>query len=93
MEVGLYLGLLGAVAILILTITSAMSLIVIVGLYKSKRRLKQKLNENKDIESKIYEEVEELSLPPSTMETSNNVAYASCQTFVQSISCIEGVKL
>ena len=42
-------------------------------------KLKAKLEENKDSDSKIYEEVDQLS--QSNMNTADNVAYTSCHSF------------
>ena len=75
-ELGLYFGVFSTVVVVVFTCTLAA---ITVCFYKSKSR------QMSQIESKLYEEVDHLPLPQ--METTNNVAYASCHNLGGAVSC------
>ena len=60
-------------------------IIVIIMMCRAKAKLKRKLQQSKDAECKIYEEIAPLG--QKDMNTSSNVAYASCRNILHSTSC------
>ena len=67
----------GVVAMIILIISLCLAATIII-LIRAKAKQKAKLEQSEDSESKIYEEINQIS--QSNMDTADNVAYVSCQT-------------
>ena len=61
--------------------------IIIIVLCKTKARLSKQLQQDKDHENKIYEEIDLIPAGQQKMNTENNIAYASCHSIMQSVSC------
>ena len=56
-------------------------------LYKAKAKIETRLEEGKDSDSKIYEEIDPLPQRKTSMDTADNVAYTSCDSILRSTSC------
>ena len=69
---------------MIIFINSVCFATIIIILIRAKAKQKAKLEQNEDSESKIYEEIDQIS--QSNMDTADNVAYVSCQTFIHTSS-------
>ena len=64
---------------MIILIITVCFTIAIIALNKAKAKLKVKLEQAGGSENGIYEEVHQVS--PSNVDTTDNVAYVSCQAF------------
>ena len=74
-------GVFGGVAVVTILIITACFTIAIITLLREKAKLKVKLEQAGGTENGIiiYEEIKQI--PPSNMDTTNNVAYATCHAF------------
>ena len=68
----------GVVVIIILTVIMCFT-VAIIALIRAKAKLKVKLEQAGGSENRVYEEIHQMS--PTNMDTTDNVAYASCQAF------------
>ena len=74
-------GVFGGVSVVTILIVTTCFTIAIITLLRAKAKLKVKLEQAEGTENGIiiYEEIKQI--PPSNMDTTDNVAYASCQAF------------
>ena len=86
MDLAPFVGAVGGIIALIFIVTVTIFTIVIIILCKAKTRLSKQPQQGKDFENRIYEEIAQ-TVPQSKMDTENNIAYASCHSITQSVSC------
>ena len=88
-DIGLFLGVFSGIVVILLIAIIAIFVAVIFTLYKAnlKAKMETRLEEGKDSDSKIYEEIDPLPQRKTSMDTADNVAYTSCDSILRSTSC------
>ena len=81
----LLFGAIGAGIALCITVITSIFLTIIIAMYRAKARFKAKLKREENTDPKIYEEIGQVGR--TSVNTADNVAYASCQSVWHAASC------